>query len=362
MARIDAWGSSEIGKKDYSHVFKEFGLSAFPASMAKNLGHFFFERGIVIAHRDFAKVFDRIQKKEPFVNMTGIAASGKMHFGHKSDVDLFMFFKKMGAKNYFAVCDIDGYVSRPKVKSIKDAKEYAVENLSHCLALGLSEKDVYVQSRKPPRYYEFSLELSKKITKSTFEAIYGQVDMGKVAANFLQYGDILHPQLPEFEGRMPSVTGIGLEQDPHARATRDIARRLGYDLEMPSFVYFRHQGGLQEGSKMSSSQSDTAIFLGDSPKDARRKIMSAFTGGQPTLKEQREKGGNPEACRVCEMLRHHYPDTKKYSGIIEDYKSGKLLDRENKEFTAQFLEEFLEKHHEKVVENTPLAKEIVYGK
>src|SRR3989344_5181975 len=249
MAQIDPWGGLELN--DYSHIFREFGLSPFPKNVAQKIPHYLFERGIIIAARDFEPVLECIGKKKPFINITGIAASGPLHLGHKVDLDLFLFFKKCGAANYFCISDLDAYLSRPdkKVPSIEKAKEFAVDNLAHALALGLSEKDVYVQSRgstkDPRRYFEFTLELSKKITKNTFEAVYGHVDLGKVAANFLQYSDIMHPQLREFEGKMPSITGIGIEQDPHARLTRDIAKRLPYDIEIPSFIYFQHQSGLQ---------------------------------------------------------------------------------------------------------------------
>ncbi|MFH0714905.1 MAG: tryptophan--tRNA ligase [Candidatus Diapherotrites archaeon] len=363
MAKIDPWGNVEV--KDYSHLFQEFGLK--PFSSGAGLDHYLFEREIIIAHRDFDKVLDRIKHKKPFVNMTGIASSGGIHFGHKVDVDLFRYFKKKGGRNYFAVCDLDGYVSRSddKVSSLEKAKEFAVNNLSHALALGLDEEDCYVQSRKSPhpeRYYSFCFELSKKITMNAFEAIYGHLDMGKIAANFLQYGDILHPQLPEFEGKMPSVTGIGLDQDPHARAVRDIAKRLPYNFEIPGFLYFKHQGGLKEGAKMSSSDPDTAIFLDDSPSVARKKIERAFSGGRPTAEEQRRLGGNPDICKVCEMLRFHYPDTKKFNKIIEDYRAGKILDKENKQFAADFVCDFLEEHQSKLDQTKKTAKKMVFGK
>ncbi|AJF59684.1 MAG: tryptophanyl-tRNA synthetase [archaeon GW2011_AR10] len=365
MARIDPWGSGQI--TDYEHVFKEFGLKPFPEKWSSSLKHYLFERNIVVAHRDFDLVFQKIKTKKPFVNMTGIASSGQLHLGHKADLDLFFFFKKSGARNYFSVSDLDAYLSRPdsSVPSIKKAKQNAVDNLAHALALGLTEKDVYVQSqgsrKNPRRYFEFSLELSKKITKNTFEAVYGHVDLGKVAANFLQYADIIHPQLEEFEGKMPSVTGIGIEQDPHARLTRDVARRLPYDLEVPSFIYFQHQSGLREGSKMSSSLPETAVFLNDSAKDAERKIRNAFTGGRPTAEEQKKLGGNPEICKVCELLRFHFPDSKKLGKHIEDYRSGKILDRENKQFAVDFMLPWLEKHQEKAKEKRELAEQIVSG-
>src|SRR3989338_4042879 len=298
MRHIDPWGSFAI--KDYEHVFKEFGLQPFAKETGKP-GHYLFERGIIIAHRDFDKILKRIESKKPFINITGIAASGPYHLGHKVDVDLFKFFKSKGAKNYFAVSDLDAFLSRPdeKIPDLKSAKKWAVQNVADLLALGLEKEDIYVQSKKQTRYYEFAFELSKKITKNTFEAVYGHVDLGKVAANFLQYSDIMHPQLSEFEGKMPSITGIGLDQDPHARLTRDIAKRLPYKMDVPSFIYFRHQSGLQENTKMSSSEPLTAIFLNDSLKDAERKIRRAFPVERP---QSRSTGSLEESLKSARSM------------------------------------------------------------
>ncbi|MCD6434552.1 MAG: tryptophan--tRNA ligase [Candidatus Diapherotrites archaeon] len=356
---VDPWSSTTI--ENYEHVFKKFGLKRFPKKFCKELKHYLFERGIVVAHRDFDKIMHRIKSKKEFINMTGIASSGMLHFGHKVDIDLFKFFKSKKARNYFAVCDIDAYVSRPDsvVGSLEKAKEFALENIKDLLALGLDEQDVYVQSNKETRYYEFAFELSKKITRSTFEAIYGHIDLGKISANLLQYADILHPQLPEFEGKMPSITGIGLEQDPHARATRDIAARLPYNLEMPSFIYFRHQSGLLEGTKMSASKKETAIFLSEKPETAKRKILNAFTGGRATANEQRKKGGKPEMCKVFEFLLFHYPDTKKIDKIFKDCKSGKWLCGECKNFLIEFVQDFLEEHNARRSRFEKTAKRIM---
>lgn len=356
---IDPWGASLIS--DYEHVFKEFGLERFPQKYRERLNHRLFERGIVIAHRDFEKVLERIDKKLPFIQMTGIATSGKLHFGHKLDIDLFLFFKSLGARNYFAICDIDAYVSRPKIKSMDEAKRYAVDNLAHVLALGLDEDDVYVQSRKEQRYYEFTFEISKKITEKMFRATYGHLDLGKMSANLLQYADILHPQLPEYEGKMPSLTGIALEQDPHAKITRDIARRLPYPLELPSFIYFLHQSGLREGKKMSTSEPETAIFLDESPKTLKSKISNAFTGGRDTLEEQKEKGGNPDICKIYELFKFHHPDSRFVEETYKRCKKGEIMCGECKKECISFLSGFLEEHQKKYGECLPVAKKMVLG-
>jgi len=357
--KLNPWGSEEV--TDYEHIFKEFGLEAFPEKFKEKLSHRLFGREIIVAHRDFGKVIDRISLKKPFINMTGIATSGKLHFGHKVDIDLFVFFKSLGAKNYFAVCDIDAYVSRQKITTIAEAKEIAVNNLAHALSLGLEEKDCYLQSRKEQRYYEFTFEISKKITEKTYQAVYGHTDIGKIQAVLLQIADIIHPQLKEYAGKMPSVTGIGLEQDPHAKITRDIAKRLPYDIEIPGFVYFKHQSGLSKGRKMSSSEPETAIFLDDKPEEVKSKISRAFTGGRDTVEEQRKKGGNPDICKIYELYKFHHHDSKFVSRVYHECKAGKLMCGDDKKDCVAFLNGFLKEHQEKVKENMPKARKMVFG-
>ena len=360
MTQIDAWGSAKLD--DYEHIFKEFGLNQFKDYDLTD--HYLFTRRIIIAERDFEKIKKAIKNKTKFLQLTGIATSGDMHFGHKVDVDFFLLFKKLGAKSKFAVCDIDGYVSRPdtKIPNIEAAKEIAVRNTADLIALGFDPEDIYVQSQKEKQYYQFSYEISKKITTNMFDAIYGHVDLGKVSAVLLQIADILHVQLPFMFGKAPSITGIGLDQDPHARITRDIAKRVDYDLEMPSFFYFQHQSGLTAGSKMSSSESDTAIFLKDTPAEVKRKISNALTGGRDTVDEQRKLGGRPEICKVYEMFKFHHPDNRFLEKIFSDCSSGKLLCGECKQNCITFLNDFLKEHQEKYKKALPIAKKIVYGK
>ena len=359
--KIDPWGAVDIGK--YDKNFEQFGVKRFPDEWKSKLDHPLFRRGIIIAHRDFDKVVSRIESKQPFIMMTGIATSGNMHFGHKTIVDLVNFFKSKGAKTYFGIADIDAYCSRAdeKVPTLQAAKEFAVNNLANVLALGLTKKDVYVQSRMPSRYYEFTFELSKKITANTFEGIYGHLDLGKVSANLLQYADILHPQLKEFEGKMPSVTPVGMDQDPHMRAVRDLVHRLKYPMELPSSIYPAHEPGLKEGMKMSSSIPESAIFLTDSPEAAKAKIMKAFSGGKVTVEEHRKLGGDPEVDRAYQMLKYHHPDDKKVEKIFHDFKSGKLLSGELKEICAEFVLKFLKEHQKKYKKFEPVAREMVFG-
>ncbi|MDE1855944.1 MAG: tryptophan--tRNA ligase [Candidatus Micrarchaeota archaeon] len=358
---VDAWGSSEV--KIDAKLISQFGLKQFSQDELKHYKHYLFERGIIVAHRDFGLIDGRIKNKQKFLQVTGIAATGPLHLGHKVDVDLFVYLNSLGAKSYFVVSDIDAYTSRPSssVPSMEAAKENAAADVADLLALGVEKSDIYVQSRKEPRYYEFAFELSKILTENEIKAIYGSLNPGKIAANLLQYADILHPQLKEFDGPMPSITGIGIEQDPHARAVRDIAHRLPYKFFSPSFIYFTHLPGLQQDKKMSKSEPDTAIFLGDSAKDIKRKINKAYSGGKDSVEEQRKYGANVEIDRAFAILNYHHPDTEFVNDVREKYSSGKMLSGELKQICTEFLTEMLAKHQEKVEKSKTTAEKIVYG-
>ncbi|MAF35315.1 tryptophan--tRNA ligase [Candidatus Woesearchaeota archaeon] len=359
MKVVDPWGDSDV-KIDEALV-KEFGLKVFSKEELKKLDHYLFDRGILVAHRDFQFIQKSMDEKKPFGQLTGIAASGPLHFGHKVDVDMFMYFRDKGAKSLFAVTDIDAYCSREKILDMKMAKEMALNNANHVLALGLKDKEVYVQSQQPARYFELAFEVSKKITENTFRGIYGHVDLGKIGANLLQYADILHVQLPEFFGTMPTLTCVGVDQDPHARAVRDIAKRLPYKFFQPSFGYFQHQGGLQEGKKMSASHQETAIFLDDTPEAACKKIDRAFSGGRETLAEHKKLGGEPDKDKTFELLKFHHPDTKKVEELHAGFSSGNVTSADLKGFAKDFVTKFLKDHAKKVAKTESAAHKIVYG-
>ncbi|MCK5150019.1 tryptophan--tRNA ligase [Candidatus Pacearchaeota archaeon] len=359
--KLDPWGSKEI--KIDEKLIKEFGLKKFNKTDYPS-NHYFFTRNIIIAHRGFEIIKECINKNKSFIQLTGIASSGPLHFGHKVDIDAYLLFRKLGAKSFFVVSDIDAYVSRPdsKVPSLEVAKENAVNIISHLLALGIPKEEIYIQSKKEPRYYEFAFEVSKKITENAFKAIYGHMNLGKISANLLQYSDILHLQLKEYFGPTPTITGIGVEQDPHARACRDLARRLPYNLKLPSFFYFLHQTGLQEGSKMSASIPNTAIFLEDSPKEIKRKINKAFSGGRESVELHRKLGGIPEKDKAYEILFYHYPNDEFIKEVYKKYKSGDMLSGELKKICIEFLTEFLINHQKEVEKNKKIAREMVFGK
>jgi len=115
----------------------------------------------------------------------------------------------------------------------------------------------------------------------------------------------------------------------------------GYGFILPAATYHRFMTGLT-GEKMSSSKPETAIFLTDNPKEARKKVMASKTGGGVSVEEQRRLGGKPEICSVYELYVYHFVDSdEELSEIYSKCKGGKMLCGECKQYAASLVEKFL---------------------
>ena len=342
------------GSVDYERLIKEFGLQSMPV-LPEQFDHLLFRRKIIFAHRDFQRIVEAVEKKKPFVMMTGLMPSGKFHFGHKMVADQMVFYQNLGAKLYITVADIEAYNTR--ISDVAELKKTAIEEyLLNFIALGLSPKncDFYFQSKrsqdgkKACAYYRLAEMLARNATFNEFRAVYGEITPAKMSSSLLQAADMLHPQLPEFEGGpVPTVVPVGVDQDPHLRLARDISQRAeAFKFLQLSSTYHLFQPGLK-GGKMSSSDPMSYIALTDTPDEAERKIKKyAFSGGQQTVEEHRKKGGNPDVDTSFQMLRYGLePDDKKLKQIYDDYKSGKLLTSELKQIAIDKVRKFLEQHH-----------------
>ena len=340
------------GDIDYEKLTTEFGISQMkqlPKVFEKNV---LFRRKIVFAHRDFQRILEAMRDKKPFAMMTGLMPTGKFHIGHMLLAQQMIFHQSIGAKIYIAVADLEAYNARGQ--SLEESRKIAIEEyIANYIALGLKPEncDIYFQSarskdaKKSNAYYRLQNLLSKHATFNEFRAVYGEISPGKMMASLLQAADMLHPQLPEFEGMMPVLVPVGVDQDPHLRLARDISQRIKH----PNFIqlsstYHIFAPGLN-GGKMSSSDPASFIALADNEKEVEKKIKRAFSGGQPSIEEHRKKGGNPDIDISYNYLKMFFePDDKKLKKIYDDYKSGKLLSMELKEILIEKINAFLKKH------------------
>ena len=347
-----------LGDINYEKLAKEFGIKHMPELPKVFNEDLLFRRKIIFAHRDFERIADAVRNKKKFAMMTGLMPSGKFHFGHMLVAKQMVFYQNLGAKLYVAVADLEAYSTRQK--SFEEMKETAVEQyLANYIALGLKPKnlDFYFQSersgdaKKSNAYYKLASNLSRYATFNEFRAIYGDISPAKMSASLTQSADMLHPQLPEFEGKpIPTVVPVGIDQDPHIRITRDMSSRFkNYKFMQLSSTYHLFFPSLKGEGKMSSSDESSYIALTDSPKEVEMKIKRyAFSGGKDTLEEHRKHGGNPDVDVSFQYLKFFFePDDKKLQKIHDDYKSGKLLTSELKQILIEKINAFLKEHQRK---------------
>lgn len=344
------------GDVDYKKLVEQFGISPLkklPNIFNKNI---LFRRGIVFAHRDIQRILDAIKNKKKFVMMTGLIPTGKFHLGHLIIAQQMIFYQKLGAKVYIAVADLEGYNAK-KLVSLEEGRKIALEEyISNYVALGLDLKkcDVYFQSErskdadKSNAYYRLQNLLARHTTFNEFKAVYGEISPGKMLASLLQASDMLHAQLPEFEGVCPVIIPVGIDQDPHLRLARDLSKRIKGFIQLSS-TYNLFMPGLN-GGKMSASVVNSFIGLSDSPAEVKKKINKyAFSGGQATTEEHRKKGGNPDVDVSFQYLKFFFEqDDKKLAEIENKYRSGKMLTGELKSYLIDKINIFLKGHQKKL--------------
>lgn len=355
--KLTPWEVS--GDIDYKKLIDNFGLNKMPKLPEVFQKNILFRRGVVFAHRDFDKILKRVKNKEEFVMMTGLMPSGKFHIGHAFVAKQMIFYQNLGAKLYIAVADLEAYNSRAK-KSLEELKKIAIDQyLVNYIALGLKPDNVdfYFQSDRSPdskksnSYYRLASTFSRYATFNEFKAVYGDISPGRMNSSLLQAADMYHPQLEEFEGKVPTFIPVGIDQDPHIRIARDMAKRHKDFKFIPiASTYNVFLPGLKGvESKMSSSDESSFIAMTDSPKEVENKIKKyAFSGGKDTLDEHRKKGGNPDIDISFQYLKMFFEeDDEKLADIEQAYRKGELLTSELKRYLIEKINNFLAEHQKK---------------
>ncbi len=345
------------GKVDYDKLIKDFGVKKITNSdldrIKKLAGeiHPYFKRGIYFAHRDLKWILDEYEKGNKFFLYTGIGPSGGIHIGHIGTWILVKWLQeKFDTELWFQFTDDEKFMYS-KNKSFEDIEKYTYENMLDIIALGFNPKKTYflIDTKHAGIMYPEAIKVAKKITFSTIKASFGFNDSNNIGSIFftaMQTVPIFLPNILRKE-RRPCLIPLGIDQDPHFRISRDVVEKLGH--QKPAILHAKFMPALTgpEG-KMSSSLSEKAILLTDSPKEVERKIKKyAFSGGQSTIKEHREKGGNPDVDVSFQWLKYFEYDDKKLAQIEKDYRSGKMLTSELKDYLIEKINVFLKEHQKK---------------
>jgi len=357
---LDPWGSTLI--ENYERLYEEFGIRPFKPLLGEvpspSVG---MRRGIIFAHRDFERVLEAMKSRRDFAVMSGIKPTGEFHLGTLMTAREIIYFQKQGATAFYCIADVEAYEDNNI--PLEESEKTAVGNVADILALGLdpNRAHIYRQS-KELRVRDFALLFGRAVTLGTMKAIYGERNIGLYLAALIQAGDILLPQHEDFGGPKPTVVPVGIDQDPHLRLTRDIAQKFKrkYGFVPPSSTYHKLMKGLNGSPKMSKRDPMSYFTLHEPPEMIAKKIANAFTGGRPTVKEQRELGGVPEICSVYEINMFHFmEDDKEIIELYKDCKAGNIICGDCKKRTIEIVLNFVREHQRKRLKFVDKAKKIL---
>ncbi len=351
--KITPWEVS--GSVDYEKLIKEFGIQKIDDALLNRLKkhtkeiHYLLRRKIFFAHRDLSWLLDEYEKGNKFFLYTGRAPSGPIHLGHLIP---WIFTKwlqdKFNADLWFQFPDEEKFLFREKL-TLDDTERYLKENMLDVIALGFNPKKTHflIDTMHANLMYKQAVRVAKKITFSTTKAAFGFTNETNIGAIFYTAMQAVPAFLPSVlaNRKIPCLIPLGVDQETHFRVARDVIDKLGY--YKPSIIHCRFLPSLAGSGKMSTSE-NVSILTTDSPKEVELKIKKyAFSGGKDTIKEHREKGGNPDIDVSYQYLTFFEEDDKKLKKIYENYKSGKLLTSELKQILIDKLNKFLKEHQKK---------------
>ncbi|MHA1409454.1 MAG: tryptophan--tRNA ligase [Candidatus Odinarchaeia archaeon] len=339
------------GIVDYAKLIKEFGTQELTKELLdkiKNIAgelHPLLRRGFFFSHRDLDKVLESHSSGDGFFLYTGRGPTGQMHIGHLIPFLLVKWLQeKFKAPVVIQITDDEKFLYKQEL-TLEKTRKYSAENILDIIACGFDPDLTFIfQDSEYTNFYPLAVRISKKITLSTVKAVFGFKNENNIGLIFFPAVQAM----PCFLFKKQCLIPAAIDQDPYWRIQRDIAPKLGYP--KTAAIHSKFLPGLEgPGGKMSASKTETAIYLTDSPDVVKTKIMKyAFTGGQPTLKEQKEKGGSPEICTVFQWLKTLFEeDDSKIEKREADCKSGKLMCGECKNYLFNKLSSFLVKHQEK---------------
>ncbi len=341
------------GKIDYKKLIEEFGTKPLTEEILKRIektagkSHLFLRRKIFFSHRDMDIILDCYEKGKKFALYTGRGPSGHTHLGHLMP---WLFTKYLqdafDAELYFQLTDDEK--SFVKNLSLEQTKKFAYENALDIIACGFNPKKthIFLDTEYAKTLYGIAAKVAKKTTFSTAKAVFGfsnETNIGLVFFPSIQAAPCFLPSV--LKGKdIPVLIPAAIDQDPYWRGVaRAVAPKLSYP--KPAQIHNIFLPGLGEQGKMSASDPSSAIYTTDDNKTVERKVAKAFTGGKPTTKEQKEKGGNPEICPIMDYFYYLFEeDDKKVEEQRRLCREGKLMCGEHKEMLAKKVNAFLKIH------------------
>ncbi|CAD7704142.1 unnamed protein product [Ostreobium quekettii] len=348
------------GDVDYNKLVDKFGCSLIPPEMVERIErltgmpvHPFLRRGIIFAHRELNIILDCYEKGLPFYLYTGRGPSSEaLHLGHLVP---FMFTKYLqdAFKAPLVIQLTDDEKSLWKNLDVDEARRLARENAKDIIACGFDIARTFIFSDYDyvgGAFYRNASRIQRCVTLNQVKGIFGftgEDNIGKISFPAIQAAPSFPDSFPHMFGTRKDIRCLipcAIDQDPYFRMTRDVAPRIGH--HKPALIESRFFPALQGISgKMSASDTTTAIYTGDSPKEIKSKISKyAYSGGRATVEEHRLKGADLDVDIPFKYLSFFLDDDEKLETIRQEYGSGRMLSGEVKAELIQLLQDLVARH------------------
>lgn len=365
-ATVTPWEVS--GKVDYGKLIVQFGsepispelITRFETLTGKQ-AHPFLRRGIFFSHRNLKELLDKYEKGEQFYLYTGRGpSSGALHLGHLVP---FIFTQYLQAAFkvpcVIQLTDDEKFLfAKPRKGGPLPLSEYMKfgrENARDIVAIGFDPERTFIfaDTSYIQHLYPNVLRIQRLTTYNQAKGIFGFTDSDNIG----KHGFPAVQAAPAFSSSFPHIFGVdsdvpclipcAIDQDPYFRMTRDVASKMGR--HKPSLLHSKFFPALQgEGTKMSASVQESAIFLDDTDKKIKTKINKyAFSGGRATVEEHRELGGDCEVDVAYKYLTFFLDDDEELERIRSEYSSGNMLTGELKKILITLLQKMVREHREK---------------
>ena len=246
---------------------------------------------------------------------SGMRPTGRLHLGNYLGALMNWVDLQDEFDCYYCVVDVHALTTLESPSEVKDIQPNIREMVLDWLAAGLDPQRsvIFVQSQVPEVLTLHALlsmvtPLGWLLRVPTFKEKVRQmhqtdesVNYGLVGYPVLQTADIIL-----YKG---DTVPVGEDQLPHLELAREIVRRFnnmfGPTFPEPQAKLTRSPIilGLDGQSKMSKSV-DNHIDLADTPEETRKRVMTAFTDPQRTL---RTIPGRPEICNVYSLHKIFNP-------------------------------------------------------
>lgn len=288
--------------------------------------------------------------------VSGIRPTGNLHLGNYFGA-MCNFVKMQNTDQcFFFIADYHSLTTHPTPSDLHgNVKTILVDYL----AAGLDPEKVvlYLQS-DVPEVLELYLYLNMNAYLGELERCTSFKDKARQQPDNVNAGLLTYPTLMASDILLykSDCVPVGKDQAQHLEMTRTFANRFNrlYHVDyFPEPVAYNFGDelikipGLDGNTKMGKSEGEgNAIFLSDSPKDIRKKIMKAVSDGGPTEKNQEK----PQAIQNLFTLMKVLSSSDTYQHFDDLYNNCEIRYGDMKKQLAEDTIKFTEPFRERILE------------